>query len=109
MRSIIENFRNLYLGTAGDPPVPFAGRTSELAELDRWLDEPGQPPYLLLTAPAGRGKLALLVQWSERLKERQDVAVIFAPVSVRFQTNLSIELFKILTEQLAAFHREDIL
>jgi len=50
----IRNFMTAYLGTP-ERPVPFGGRDDALAELDRWLDDPAVP-YLLLTAPAGRGK-----------------------------------------------------
>lgn len=65
----IENFLYEYL----DRPeqwVPFRGRREELAALDGWLADAEAPPYALLTAEAGRGKSALLVQWMLSLVER---------------------------------------
>lgn len=62
----IQNFLTLYLGKPGEPPVPFGGREEELTILNRWLFSEKSPPYLLLTAPAGRGKSALLVRWVAR-------------------------------------------
>ena len=44
-------------------PVPFGGRETELRVLDEWLADPQGPPRMLITAPAGRGKSALLVRW----------------------------------------------
>jgi hypothetical protein len=86
--SRIQNFLDAYLDTPSRP-VPFGGRGTDLASLDAWLDNPDVPPYLLLVAPAGRGKSALLVRWSQRLLARSDLAVVFLPISIRFRTNLA--------------------
>ena len=97
----VENFLIEYLGTPRDP-VPFGGREAELARLDVWLDDPEETPYLLLSAPAGRGKSALLARWNRRLLTRGDLAVAFFPISVRFRTNLAGVVFAALTARLAA-------
>jgi hypothetical protein len=47
--------------------VPFGGRDSELARLDDWLFDPNAAPRMLVTAPVGRGKSALLVHWMKSL------------------------------------------
>ena len=99
----IRNFIDDYLGRPGQP-VPFGGRDEVLSELDAWLDNPASPPYLLLAAPAGRGKSALLVRWKQRLESRSDVAIIFVPVSIRRGTNLASVVFTALASQLAGLH-----
>ena len=70
----IQNFLTEYLGT-DQHPVPFGGRDDALHMLDNWLAE--TTPYLLLAAPAGRGKSALLVRWLDSLKARDDLALAF--------------------------------
>ncbi len=104
----IHNFLVEYLGTSGHP-VPFGGRVPDLAVLDDWLDDPAAPPYLMLAAPAGRGKSALLARWSQQLIERPDLAVVFFPVSIRFRTNLSSVVFAALAARMALLHGEKVL
>jgi len=99
----IENFCTEYLGTA-EHPVPFGGRNAELAVLTNWLDDPGSTPYLLMVAPAGRGKSTLLARWTRSLSDRNNLTVIFFPISVRFNTNLSSVVFGHLAAQLAHLH-----
>ena len=74
-------------------PVPFGGRDEELRRSDEWLFDPQRPPRKLVTAPAGRGKSALLVRW---MKNLQDGGVFggtdgwhlaFMPISIRTGTN----------------------
>jgi hypothetical protein len=103
----IQNFLTEYLGTPKQP-VPFGGRNADLTRLDAWLDDPKAPPYALLTAPAGRGKSALLVQWSQQLLKRRDLAVVFFPISIRFRTNLATVVFASLTARLATLHEEPV-
>ena len=103
----IENFLNEYLGTPSRP-VPFGGREKELEILDDWLDNSEQPPYLMLAAPAGRGKSALLAHWSHNIQARGDLEVAFVPVSIRFRTNLSGVFFAALAARLAKSHGEEI-
>ena len=59
-------------------------------------------------APAGRGKSALLVRWLDSLIARQDLALVFIPVSVRFGTNLAGTFFASLAARLAYVHGEGI-
>ncbi len=72
-----------YLGRSGRPK-PFGGRAHEIRLLNEWLRQPDDRPRLLLTAPAGKGKSALLVHWARQLPP--DIAVVFVPVSLRFET-----------------------
>ncbi len=103
----LEHFYRAYLGTE-EHPVPFGGRNDELRKFDAWLEAEEAPPYLLLAAPAGRGKSALLVQWHSRLLTRSDLAVTFFPVSVRFRTHLAGVVFPTLATRLAGFHGEQL-
>ena len=67
----IEAFLEEYLVTETGPrTVPFGGRDEDVALLDVWLDNENAPPRYLLTAPAGRGKSALLVRWLQHLQEQ---------------------------------------
>ncbi len=103
----IQNFLTEYLGTP-ERPVPFGGRKADLERLDNWLENSQQPPYLLLAAPAGRGKSALLVRWSRQLLGRDDVEVIFFPVNIRFRTNLASVVFASIAARLAALHGDPV-
>jgi hypothetical protein len=86
----IQAFLEEYLVTEGGTGiVPFAGRDEELDHLDRWLDNAGAPSRFLLTAPAGRGKSALLVQWIKRLEKSCRLGdfedrwlLVFMPISI---------------------------
>ncbi|MCP4547317.1 MAG: toll/interleukin-1 receptor domain-containing protein [bacterium] len=101
----IRDFVSKYTGTHGKP-VPFGGRQAELKTLNEWLSDGSSPPYLLLAAPAGRGKSALLVQWIQQIQHRTDISLVFFPVSIRFHTNLCGTLFAFLVGRLAQMHRE---
>lgn len=103
----IQNFFIEYLGTP-QHPVPFGGREKAFAQLNTWLADLSTPPYLLTTAPAGRGKSALLVRWSRELLKRGDIALVFFPVSIRFRTNLAGVVFPTLVARLAALHGEKL-
>ncbi len=94
----IQNFIKYYLGTQ-DQPVPFGGRLRELHELTSWLSEASAPGHLLVTAPAGRGKTALLVNWMQTIPQNWNVA--FTPISIRFQTNHASIFYEALAHQLA--------
>ncbi|EPX59485.1 hypothetical protein D187_002975 [Cystobacter fuscus DSM 2262] len=104
----IQGFLTHYVGPEARGGTPFGGRSDALSELDQWLDGEGQPPYRLLIAPGGRGKSALLAHWVCRLARREDLAVAYFPVSVRFQTNLAGQLFQALGARLAWLHGEPI-
>ena len=103
----IENFLSEYLGTT-TTPVPFGGREKDLKALDAWLDNATAPPYLLMAAPAGRGKSALLVRWTRQLLARPNICLVFIPISIRFRTNLSGVTFAALAARLATLHGETI-
>jgi hypothetical protein len=76
----IEAFLEEYLmSEEGLGVVPFAGRDKELELLDGWLDDTGGASRLVLTAPAGRGKSALIVHWMERLECRQRIGAVKRP------------------------------
>jgi hypothetical protein len=86
--------------------IPFGGRDRELKRLDAWLSDCGAAPRVLVTAPAGRGKSALLVHWMESLRNRGLVAeggwqLVFAPVSIRVGTNRPSEFLGGLALRLA--------
>jgi hypothetical protein len=78
-----SEFLFAYLGRT-DRPKPFGGRYHELQTLNDWVYEPGDKAKLLMVAPAGRGKSALLTHWVRQLP--RDVSVIFVPVSLRYQS-----------------------
>lgn len=105
----IENFITEYIGTP-EHPVPFGGRDTSLNELNVWFNNPTAPPYLFLSAPAGRGKSALLTQWGSQVLElyKFNTAVVFIPVSIRFRTNLATVFFAALTARLAKLHGDEI-
>lgn len=105
----IQNFLRYHLGT-DTHPVPFGGRGSDLEYLERWRTE-STKNFLLIATPAGRGKSALLTHWSRELSQSEtnkNVAVVFIPVSVRFNTNLPELVFPCLASQLACLHEERI-
>lgn len=103
--SRVENFLAAYLGSERYP-VPFGGRDRELRELTAWLDDSAAPPYLLVTAPAGRGKSALVTHWLQRLAgaPRPDLDIVFFPISIRVHTNLAGVVFPSLAVSLARLH-----
>lgn len=102
----VKHFLEEYLGH-DDSRVPFGGRENVLRTLDGWL-EAGRESFALMVAPAGQGKSALLVRWAAQLVMRQDVAVAFVPISIRFETNLANVTFAVLAAQLASLHGEQI-
>ncbi len=87
-------------------PVPFGGRDAELRRLDNWLLDPKSAPRMLVTAPAGRGKSALLVRWIKNLQEGGVCGVdgwqlAFMPISIRTGTNRSEVFHEGLARRLA--------
>jgi NACHT domain len=86
-RGLVRRFLQAYLGTP-DSPIPFGGRSAQLDELNCWLRNPSASANLLITAPAGRGKTALLVRWiSEMEPTYPPYPVVFVPISIRYETN----------------------
>lgn len=64
--------------------IGFAGRHREFAAMDAWIEADDAPPYRLVTAPAGRGKSALVVNWLAGLAARSlPLEFVFVPISIR--------------------------
>lgn len=102
----VKNFLYNYLGDE-DNPVPFGGRDDAVAQLEQWrIRKDAQ--RMLLTAPAGRGKSALLVRWSTFLQKKQDLAVVFIPISIRFNTNQENDTFSLLATRLAHLYGKEL-
>lgn len=95
-------FLKYYLGDEACP-APFGGREATIAMLDHWLAEP-QPACLLLTAPAGRGKSAVLAQWANQLVRRDNLSVAYYPISLRFCTQQATHILSALCSRLARIH-----
>ena len=98
--SNVRNFLSYYVGT-DDQPAPFGGRAADLNMLDDWLDDPYSPHNALLMAPAGRGKSALLAHWLLGLARRDNLDVIFFPISIRYNTNREEVVFSALAARAA--------
>ena len=99
----IQNFLDEYLGK------PFGGRSQELEELDNWMTTPDASQKLLISAEAGRGKSALLVNWYALLVERGLAQTAFVPVSLRFQTNRPEVFLLALAARLARAYKDESL
>lgn len=99
----IRNWMDAYVGEGPAAP-PFGGRDRDIDALDAWRDDPHGTPYLLLAAPPGRGKSALLAHWISRWTARGDWRVVFVPVSVRFGTHEESATFAALSAELERVH-----
>ncbi|MBP2233290.1 uncharacterized protein YeeX (DUF496 family) [Azospirillum agricola] len=96
----IGRFVAAYLGKIGEPE-PFGGRQRELVVLNDWLADPDATRNLLIWAPAGRGKTALLVHWLNQVAH-QHWHKVFVPISVRFSTSGESVFHEALATRLAA-------
>lgn len=94
----------VFLDSYVKDPGFFCGRESDVAKIGAWVDDVGAAPNLLVTAPAGRGKSALLVQLAMALGARVDVDVVFIPVSLRFDTHRPEVFLGCLVARLHAMH-----
>ena len=106
-RGGLEDFLKLYLGTP-EQPVLFGGREPQLAELDRWLQDPRAPAFGLLAARAGRGKSALLCRWAQSLVERSLGRVIFHPISLRLAIHRPETVYLALAVRLGELQGEPV-
>ncbi|QLH37890.1 MAG: hypothetical protein HWD60_01290 [Defluviicoccus sp.] len=97
---LVKQFLRFHLGSQ-EAPVPFGGRETQIATLNNWLANDAAPSNLLITAPAGRGKTALLVRWVGQLV---DVAwpIAFVPISISFGTNDAAVFYPALAARLAS-------
>jgi hypothetical protein len=107
-QSKIQEFLEEYL-VSETGPMPFGGRDAELKNLDRWLGDEQAPSRLLITAPAGRGKSALLVRWVTSLQRRglterdgKGWHVAFVPISIRVGTHLPSVFYAALATRLSS-------
>lgn len=100
----VRKFLDTYLGTR-EHPEPFGGRTKELQELRRWFDALSLPS-MVVSAPAGSGKSALLCRFCEEITKRSDVAVVYFPISIRYQTSLENRCVPALVSRLCHLHGE---
>lgn len=98
-------YRTAVLRMTEDYAAVFGGRDAELATLDTFLAEDTRPCALLI-APTGRGKTALLIHWIVRVQQRGDWQVIFAPISLRYETASAAMTLGALATALAEFHGE---
>ena len=100
--SSLEAFEESYIAPNTSSRVPFGGREAEAAALDHWLNQEAASSYLLI-APGGRGKSALLIQWAQKIASMPKPFwhVVFAPISMRFGTNLPHIFFEIIATGLA--------
>jgi hypothetical protein len=97
----IQNLVNEYISTDPSRRVPFGGRRDELLALDEWLANP-QLYRLLISAPAGRGKTALVIQWLEGLRNRSENTweIAFIPISIRLSMNRPEVFYQALASRL---------
>ena len=94
---------------------PFAGREEELSKLDQWLEDVHAPTRFIVTAPAGRGKSALLVHWIKGLESRGRLGegdgqwqLVFMPISMRFNTNRPEVYYEGIASRLAELFRREM-
>ena len=87
--------------------MPFGGRDIQIAQLNRWLTTADAPSNLLVTAPAGRGKTALLVRWLNQVNG-EAWPVAFVPISIRYETNRAATFYQALAARLAEILVEDL-
>jgi hypothetical protein len=102
---LIQRFLTDYLGTP-DHPEPFGGRDESFRLLNNWLAS--GPQRLLIAAPAGSGKSALLVRWIDSLLAHEDLAIVFVPISIRYRTNLANAFLASLAARLAYLHEDAV-
>ena len=112
VRRATTTFLNEYL-VSETGEVPFGGRDQELRRLDAWLFDAKAPSRMLGTAPAGRGKSALLVHWMESLGDNPKFAearwqLAFMPISIRVGTNRPGIFYGGLAQRLAEITGEAI-
>jgi len=70
------------------------------------LASPKSPRNFLVTAPAGRGKTALLVRWASQADPAWPLA--FVPISIRYETNRADVFYQALAAHLASLLGESL-
>jgi hypothetical protein len=105
-RGRVQRFLSYYLGSESRP-APFGGRGAQLGQLGAWLADPDAPSNFLITAPAGRGKTALLVHWLQSV-DAAAWPVAFVPISIRFGTNRPDIFYQALAARLAEVMGQEV-
>lgn len=98
----VADFLDEYLGNPRRP-VPFAGRDAELHAVRSWLADDRGQPYLMLIAPPGIGKSALLAEVYKNVKQ-DGSSVVICPISLRFGTHHEDVVLRQLVVGLTAWH-----
>jgi len=80
----LEMFLSEYLGTAEEPRA-FGGRQEQIRQLEAWFAD-SHAATAIISAPAGRGKSALVARWAAGLASEGRAEVVFVPISIRFNT-----------------------
>lgn len=97
-------FLDAYLGP--DDEQPFNGCDDDIDVPHAFVTAEVGPSNLLITAPLGRGKSAAMVRLATELARRDELAVIFAPLSLRFDSCDESSLLALLVGRLRHLHRE---
>lgn len=107
----IANLMDAALGSAQEP-VPFGGRSAELADLTDWLRDPLANGRLLVTAAAGRGKSSLLIRWVDSLSRSAEwadgLSVVFVPISIAFEVATQDVVYRALVSRVARAYRTPV-
>jgi hypothetical protein len=106
-------FMDEYLISEKGRPVPFGGRSAEFQRLNDWLFDPDAPQRMLVTAPAARGKSALLVHWLKSLEVggacgTNGWQLVFCPISLRFDSSRPEIFYELLARRLADISGGDL-
>lgn len=112
----IRRFLAHYLGSANQH-IAFGGRAEPIAMFCRWIEGDVGPAFRFLVGPMGRGKSAVICRLLERIASSAPPelgpgaetststtpAIVFVPVSLRFETNGAGTLFSAV-DRLARLH-----
>jgi AAA ATPase domain len=90
--------------------VPFGGRETELAQLNKWLENEQAAPRMVLAAPAGSGKTALVLHWLKSIRagagDAAEWQTAFVPISIRGNSNRPETFYACLAHRLAELLNE---
>lgn len=102
---IVKNIIKEHIDSESDLRV-FGGRDKNLEELDEFLNN-DEYTYSILTAKAGRGKTALMVNWFLSINEMPSYNVIFVPISIKAKFNSSDDIYPYIISVLIRFLEEN--
>jgi hypothetical protein len=83
----------------------FGGRQKSLAQLNMWLEQT-ERRNAVLSAPAGIGKSALVINWIAHLRQTGKVDIVYHPISLRFETHHRHTVLQSLVFQLVQVYNE---